>query len=323
MKLTFGHGQKPEDETVFATSDVQLAEEAKALTGEQSLAVDQPLAQSVLVVAGAGTGKTRCLTARIAKALRSGVEAKDLLAITFTNRAAREMQRRIQNMLPESHPVPWIGTYHACAATLLRKIPRHLHPQDFPEMFHIIDENERLQLMIQASTKLCPEGSHARLDKAEASELLQQLSQSHHMGQPGPKTFCAAKRAEKATLDLSNRGKPPFYQRGQADLIEAFEEEKRQSEVLDYDDLIRWAVFFGEEEPDCFPRYRMIAVDEFQDTDAMQNRFLKALSGQGRTPVFAVGDEDQSIYVLRASMKSAHAVWALGRRPAWLFVRWV
>jgi DNA helicase-2/ATP-dependent DNA helicase PcrA len=234
----------------------------------------------VLVLAGPGSGKTRVLTQRVAYLVKEcGCEPYRIMAVTFTNKAAREMKERLHHLLGERLKQLTIGTFHAICVRVLRREARHL---DIPSNFVIYDAGDQLSLIRQALKDLDlddktyrPQAIQAAISRAK-SELI------------GPDEY----RPRTYWQEVASR----VYQRYQA-LLAA-------NSALDFDDLLMVAACLFREHEDVLNkyqrRYRYILVDEFQDTNMAQYELLKLLSGEHRN-LFVVGDEDQSIYRFRGA----------------------
>jgi len=250
------------------------------LNPQQQQAVTAGLGQN-LVLAGPGSGKTRVLTQRIAYLIKvMGVRSSNILAVTFTNKAAREMAARVERVLGESVEGLWLGTFHAVCARLLRREAAHRLP--FDSSFVIMDSDDQEAIVKRAikdlnlDEKLYRPGSiHAAISNAKNSLLL-------------PEDF----NVQNYRDEVAKR----IYQRYQQIL--------QSSNAVDFDDLLLWAVRLLEENPAVRERYagrfEHVLVDEFQDTNMAQYQLLGLLSSYHRN-LFVVGDEDQSIYRWRGA----------------------
>jgi DNA helicase II / ATP-dependent DNA helicase PcrA len=245
---------------------------------EAVLATEGP----VLVVAGAGSGKTRVLTHRIAHLVTAcGVKPQEVLAITFTNKAAGEMKERLEGILGEVAPRMWVMTFHAaCGRILRREAPRLAYRSNFT----IYDQADQVRLV-----KLCleelerdpkrfiPRGVHAQISMAK-NQLV------------GPEEY----RARVAS----------FFDQTVADVYGLYQRRLHGSNAVDFDDLLMLTVEVLERFPEARERwqkaFRYVLVDEYQDTNHAQYRLLQLLAGEHKN-VFAVGDPDQSIYAFRGA----------------------
>jgi DNA helicase II / ATP-dependent DNA helicase PcrA len=234
----------------------------------------------VLVMAGPGSGKTRVLTQRIAYLIDSmGVRPYNILAVTFTNKAAREMEARVAAMLDHRSGGLTLGTFHATCARILRREAVHL---PFESNFVIFDSDDQLNVVKRAVQDLNldekryrPQGVHAAISKAKNDLIL-------------PETFPSQTYREDAVRKV--------YRRYQELLL--------VSNALDFDDLLLWTATLLEDNPQVrnkyARRYEHVLVDEFQDTNLAQYILLKHLASSHGN-IFVVGDTDQSIYRWRGA----------------------
>jgi DNA helicase-2/ATP-dependent DNA helicase PcrA len=245
---------------------------------EAVLATEGP----VLVVAGAGSGKTRVLTHRIAHLVSAcGVKPQEILAITFTNKAAGEMRERLEGILGDVAPRMWVMTFHAaCGRILRREAPRLAYRSNFT----IYDQADQVRLVKQCLEELerdpkrfVPRGIHAQISMAK-NQLI------------GPEEY----KARVAS----------FYDQTVADAYALYQRRLHSSNAVDFDDLLMLTVEVLERFPEALTRwqkaFRYVLVDEYQDTNHAQYRFLQLVAGQHKN-VFAVGDPDQSIYAFRGA----------------------
>lgn len=249
------------------------------LNPQQRAAVTAGLGQ-VLVLAGPGSGKTRVLTQRIAYLIEAlGARPYTILAVTFTNKAAREMTGRVETLLGRSVEGLWLGTFHAVCARLLRREAERL---PFESNFVIMDADDQETLTKRAIRDLNldeklykPASIHAAISAAK-NDLI-------------PVEDFPAKTYREEVIRR-------IYQRYEALL--------RASNAVDFDDLLLWAVRLLTDHPDVRERYARrfehVLVDEFQDTNRAQYELLKLLSSYHQN-LFVVGDEDQSIYRWRGA----------------------
>ena len=236
----------------------------------------------LLVIAGAGSGKTRVITTRIARLiLTHNVEPRAIVALTFTNKAAREMQERIRHFLPVGSPVPFVGTFHAYCLQLLKK-NAHLMSTPFAS---ILDADDQLKLV---TTILKVNGAQKIISPKQA--LYQISSIKNNLTQAAADTLLHDLRPQMR------------------ELYHLYEQEKRMSKCLDFDDLLLEAVqlFKHNAFAETFhATVRHILVDEYQDTNVVQHELLKKMSFNNSTcvvdSVCVVGDEDQSIYSWRGA----------------------
>jgi DNA helicase-2/ATP-dependent DNA helicase PcrA len=238
----------------------------------------------VLILAGAGTGKTRAITFRMANLIASGVPADAILAVTFTNKAAEEMRNRVSDLLlragvPPSQP--WLSTFHSLCARLLR---REAPSAGLPRDFAIYDTDDQLAAVKLAMTKLAVED-----DSLTSRNVLSAISYAKNQAlSPGKM------RSEAIGQDG----------RRVADIYAEYEKLLHQSKALDFDDLLLRSVRLLRESPAVREkwqaRFQYIHVDEYQDTNRVQYELMRLLTGPQQN-VCVVGDEDQSIYRWRGA----------------------
>jgi len=249
------------------------------LNPEQLAAVTLPN-QSALILAGAGSGKTRVLTTRIAWLIQTGnVSPSGLLAVTFTNKAAKEMLTRISAMLPINVRGMWVGTFHGLCNRLLRT---HYRDAGLPQLFQILDSQDQL-----AAVKRVLKAMNVDEDRFPARDTQYFINGAKEEG----------KRANAVEThdELSRR---------YAEIYAAYDEQCQREGVVDFAELLlRTYELLSRNEvlrEHYRSRFRHILVDEFQDTNRLQYRWLKLLAGPNSV-MFAVGDDDQSIYAFRGA----------------------
>ena len=237
----------------------------------------------VLMLAGAGTGKTRALTARIAHLLSTGqARPNEILAVTFTNKAAREMKERLGRLLGESvEGLPWLGTFHAICVKLLR---RHAELVGLKSSFTILDTDDQIRLLKQL---IAAENID---EKRWPARMLAGLIDGWKNRALTPDKV---KGAEAASFN--NRG---------GELYAAYQARLRALNATDFGDLLLHMVAIFQAHPDVLAQYqhwfRYILVDEYQDTNVAQYLWLRLLA-QGHRNICCVGDDDQSIYGWRGA----------------------
>ena len=236
----------------------------------------------VLVLAGAGTGKTRVITYRIAYMLASGIAPENILGMTFTNKAAKEMRERLEKLVnPESAKKVTLGTFHSFCGRLLRKYIQHL---GYLPGFTIADESDQLGVFKQAGGMLGLEKDNFPFSAAFArmSNWKNRLM-----------TPAEARSSAETEFDILA-----------AQIYEKYQELLELQNLVDFDDmlLLTWQLF--DKHPAileaCREKYRYILVDEYQDTNAAQFALVKMLAGE-TCNLCVVGDDDQSIYSWRGA----------------------
>ena len=236
----------------------------------------------ILVLAGAGSGKTRVLTVRLAQLIeRHGVDPRHVLAVTFTNKAAAEMKRRVGTLLGREPDGMWIGTFHSVCARLLRREAPHL---GFTRTFTIYDQDdaEALARRVTDDLGLPPRLFGARVVAHEVS------------------------RAKNAMITPEAYAADAFdpWRQGVARVYEASVRALRRANAMDFDDLLLHPLELFRGHPDRLAayrsRFRFLLVDEYQDTNRAQYELLRALAGE-EANLFVVGDDDQSIYGWRGA----------------------
>jgi DNA helicase II / ATP-dependent DNA helicase PcrA len=251
-----------------------------ALNDAQRQAVAAPLAPT-LVLAGAGSGKTRVLTHRVAWLVQvENVSPHGILAVTFTNKAAGEMRGRIETQLGLPSAPLWVGTFHGIAHRLLRM---HWREAGLPQSFQILDSEDQQRLVRKTVRSL--ELDEARWIPKEISWFIN-----------------AQKDEGLRPKHLKDEGDPT--RRQMIRVYDAYEEACRRNGVVDFAELLLRSFELWREASGLVEHYRArfghILVDEFQDTNAIQYAWIKALAGPVSVP-FVVGDDDQSIYRWRGA----------------------
>ncbi len=237
----------------------------------------------VLMLAGAGTGKTKALTARIVHLLTTGrARPNEILAVTFTNKAAREMKDRVGHMLGHAvEGTPWLGTFHAVSVKLLR---RHAELVGLKSNFTILDTDDQIRLMKQL---ILAENID---EKRWPARMLAGIIDGWKNRAIRPDKVPAAEAGA-----FNNRG-PELYA--------AYQERLRTLNATDFGDLLLHCLTIFQSHPDVLEQYqrwfRYILVDEYQDTNVAQYLWLRLLA-QGHRNICCVGDDDQSIYGWRGA----------------------
>ena len=236
--------------------------------------------EHALILAGAGSGKTRVLTTRIAWLVKAGrVTPAQILAVTFTNKAAREMLTRVSAMLPVNPRGMWIGTFHGLCNRMLRA---HHREVGLPQTFGILDSQDQLAVI-----KRLLKSANADEDRFPPRELMYFINGQKEEG---------VRPRDVPLTDETVRGYTALYA--------AYEEQCQREGVVDFAELLlRCYELLARNEilrEHYAQRFRHILVDEFQDTNRLQYRWLKLLAGRS-SYLFAVGDDDQSIYTFRGA----------------------
>jgi len=233
----------------------------------------------LLILAGAGSGKTRVITRRVAYLLHQGVPPGSILAITFTNKAAGEMRHRIEALVPDSSV--WISTFHSMGARLLRMYADRL---GLSRNFTIFDQTDRARLL-----KLALEDAGMDENKYKPETLNQAISKAKNQ------LLSAEKYAARAS---------DFFSQTVAKIYPVYEKRLRDANALDFDDLLYWPALAlkhdQELRAELDSRFRFILIDEYQDTNLAQYSIIRSLS-QDFPNLCVVGDPDQSIYKFRGS----------------------
>jgi len=268
----------------LTSSSESLQRIQESLNPEQREAVEH-LEGPLLVLAGAGSGKTRVLTARVSRLiLEHGVRPDRILAVTFTNKAAAEMRERIRRLLGKEPAGAWIGTFHSLGARLLR---RHAPLLGWDPAFTIFDADASLREIrrVMDDQGLDPKRWNPKAIRGLIGDAKNQLVT--------PESF----------VEQHADGFDPFA-RTVAKVYPLYQKSLRRQNALDFDDLLVKPVELLLQEADLLSRYQerfaFILVDEFQDTNHAQFRFLEAMA-RGHGNLMVVGDDDQSIYGWRGA----------------------
>ncbi len=249
------------------------------LNPEQLAAVTLP-PQHALILAGAGSGKTRVLTTRLAWLIQTGqVSPQGVLAVTFTNKAAKEMLTRLSSMLPINTRGMWIGTFHGLCNRLLRA---HHRDAGLPQLFQILDAADQL-----SAIKRLLKGLNADDEKYPPREIQHFINAQKEAG-IRPHAVQAWDDHTRARADLYREYDNQCNREGVVDFAELL---LRAYELLARNEALR-THYQG--------RFRHVLVDEFQDTNRLQYLWLKQFAGGG-AKLFCVGDDDQSIYAFRGA----------------------
>jgi DNA helicase-2/ATP-dependent DNA helicase PcrA len=233
----------------------------------------------LLILAGAGSGKTRVITRRVAYLLQQGVRPGNILAITFTNKAAGEMRQRVEALLSGNRV--WISTFHSMGARLLRQYGERLNLDRNFTIYDVDDRNKLVKLAIEDAgldaTRFTPDTIAGAISKAKN----QLLSPERYAERHGD-----------------------FFGQAVAHVYPRYEKRLRDANALDFDDLLYWPALAMKHDQELRAeldaRFRYVMIDEYQDTNQAQYAIAKALS-QDQPNLCVVGDPDQSIYKFRGS----------------------
>ncbi|MEM9236568.1 MAG: UvrD-helicase domain-containing protein, partial [Verrucomicrobiota bacterium] len=234
---------------------------------------------AALVIAGAGSGKTRTLTYRVAWLLDQGVDARHILLLTFTNKAAREMTERVRSLVPHDVSALWGGTFHSIGNRILR---RHAEELGFTKSFSILDRDDQKSLLKGVVAAMDIDTKSRRFPKAEVLATM----------------FSLIENTGESLEDLIECRYPYFE-----DWFEEIDQvrsgyikRKLETNSMDFDDLLVLTLRLLKENEDLLKlyrkRFRHILVDEYQDTNAVQSELIDLLAGGGAS-VMAVGDDAQ------------------------------
>ncbi len=269
----------------FRKGSPRMSELLAHLNPEQRAAVTLP-DESALILAGAGSGKTRVLTTRIAWLIQSArVSPSGVLAVTFTNKAAKEMTARLSAMLPINTRGMWIGTFHGLCNRLLRA---HYRDAGLPQTFQILDTQDQL-----SAVKRLLKSLNIDDEKFPPKNVQYFINGAKEQG------------LRAGDLEIANE-----FDRRMADLYAAYDAQCQREGVVDFSELLLRCYellrYNDAIRAHYQRRFKHILVDEFQDTNRLQYAWLKILAGLGEagvTPnaIFAVGDDDQSIYAFRGA----------------------
>lgn len=247
---------------------------------------------NLMILACAGSGKTRTITGKMAYAISKGIVLPyEICAVTFTNKAAGEMRERLEALVPNAGSSATVRTFHSLGVLLLRRFGDRL---GLPRGFAIADDTDAAHYV---RTALDLKGkSAAKLARLTSGWILNAKEHGY-----GPEDEGAEKFFHMDDVEYGNDADKMSV----SEIFSAYENEKEKSQALDFPDLIREAVRLVETCPDvrqwCHSHYRMVLVDEYQDSNAMQARFLKTFVAPD-AQLIVVGDDDQSIYAFRGAV---------------------
>jgi DNA helicase II / ATP-dependent DNA helicase PcrA len=235
----------------------------------------------LLVLAGAGSGKTRVITHRLARLVRSGADPRAIAAVTFTNKAAGEMRARARALLAGAPLSSFVGTFHSWSLRLLR---RRFREANLPPRFSIADSSDQISLVKEAMEEL-----GISSDMLPPNSVRSRISQAKN-------ALVSVERFTARQVDFAGERIAQIYA--------LYEKKLAASGALDFDDLIARSVRLLSENPQVVAeerrRVRHLLIDEYQDTNSSQDALVKLL-GEGAESLCAVGDEDQAIYRWRGA----------------------
>lgn len=257
-----------------------------ALNDEQYAAVTSPPG-AALVIAGAGSGKTRTLTYRVAYLLDQGVDPKDILLLTFTNKASKEMLERVKELVPQDLSTLWGGTFHSIGNRILR---RHADEIGFTRSFSILDRDDQKALMNTVVGELDIDTKTRRFPKADV--LGSMFSIMRNTGE---------------TLEEIIEVRYPYFEEWAEEIAQvedAYARKKHEVNSMDFDDLLILTLELLQKNQELCElyqkRFRYVLVDEFQDTNYVQSALVELLVGKHQS-IMVVGDDAQSIYSWRGA----------------------
>ena len=264
-------------------SGIDFAEE---LNEQQLAAVSSPPGP-VLVIAGAGSGKTRTLTYRVAYLLDRGIEPRNILLLTFTNKAAKEMLERVRALVPRDVSEMWGGTFHSVGNRILR---RHAEEIGFTKSFSIMDRDDQKSLMNTVIAECEIDTSARRFPKPDVLISI----------------FSLIENTGVSLGDLLEERYPYFEEWGEeiARVEGRYRKKKRQINSMDFDDLLVLTLRLLQQDEELRSlyqkRFQYVLVDEFQDTNQVQSELVDLLVGEHQS-LMVVGDDAQSIYSWRGA----------------------
>ncbi len=236
----------------------------------------------LLVLAGAGSGKTRVITFRICYLIQKlGISPSNIIALTFTNKAASEMKKRVEELIGSRARTMWISTFHSACVRILR---RHINKIDIPNNFLIFDADDQLKIM-----KQCFKDAKVDVKSINPSAVLSAISRAKN---------------DLIGLDEYQKKAKTFFELKVSGFYLLYEKALRHNSALDFDDLIFMTVRLFRKHNDILEYYqnkwKFIMVDEYQDTNLSQSALLDLLAARNQN-LFVVGDDDQSIYKWRGA----------------------
>ena len=238
-------------------------------------------ARNLLVLAGAGSGKTRVLVHRMAWLMSvEGVNPQGLLAVTFTNKAAKEMRLRIEELMQVDTRGMWLGTFHSLAHRLLRA---HWREAGLAENFQVIDADDQQRML---------------------KRIIRQMGLDETKWPVRQAQYFINQQKDEGVRPVNIPPSTDFWQQTMATVYKAYDEQCQQSGLVDFGELLLRSHELWLRQPDLLRHYQQrfshILVDEFQDTNTIQYAWLRVIAG-GQVPLTVVGDDDQSIYGWRGA----------------------
>ncbi|MFW5697801.1 MAG: ATP-dependent helicase, partial [Fimbriimonadaceae bacterium] len=254
--------------------------DVSTLNPEQREAVEHETGP-LMIFAGAGSGKTRVITCRIARLLENGIDPAQILSVTFTNKAAREMKERVELMVGEDARRLWMGTFHSVCARLLRIDGRHI---GLDSNFVVYDTNDQLSIV---------------------KGLLKSMQFDEKSLQPrGVLNEISRAKEQLKTPDQYRKGATGYFESAVADIYPEYQRALDRAAALDFDDLLMKTVRLLEQVENVRDKYqsrfRHVLIDEYQDVNFAQYRLSQILAEKHKN-VTIVGDDDQSIYAWRGA----------------------
>ncbi len=251
---------------------------------------------AMLVLAGAGSGKTRVLTHRIARLISLGIKPWNILSVTFTNKAAKEMRERVVQMTGQGGESVWLRTFHSACVRILR---RDIEKVGYTNSFNIYDSDDQMRLM----KRILQDNNWIPKDINDVKVRPQTLAKRYlrviEMAKLKPRRFDQICSFIEENGDFIQN---PLVE--PVDVFLAYHNRLKKSNAIDFNDIINMTVHLWEDHPDILRywrnKFKYIMVDEYQDTNPAQYQLLRLLAGQHNN-IMVVGDDDQSIYGFRGA----------------------
>ncbi len=251
---------------------------------------------AMLVLAGAGSGKTRVLTHRIARLIHLGIKPWNILSVTFTNKAAKEMRERVVGLVGETGNSVWLRTFHSACVRILR---RDLDKMGYSSSFNIYDSDDQVRLMkavLQENDWIPKKIGGVQVRPKTLSKRYLRLIDNAKL-QPRRFDQLCSYIQENGDFIQNNKVEP-------VDVFTTYYERLKIANAIDFNDIINMTIHLWEDHPDVLnywrKKFQYIMVDEYQDTNPAQYQLLRLLAGEHRN-IMVVGDDDQSIYAFRGA----------------------